>query len=137
MSESTDTSTSQTSSSPTSVLAHPMKTVTTTIDHMPGMDMVKGAVGGVLDMVGVVSPRARRVAAYTGAGLLGAAGVIEWPVAAAGAAVVWLTQPRPKHDGAAGNGHQSAATGTPRAAGTAQRRPRTAKASKADSGKHS
>ncbi|MEU6346905.1 hypothetical protein ABZ883_38860 [Streptomyces sp. NPDC046977] len=33
--------------------------------------------------------------AYTGAGLLGAAGIVEWPLAAAGAAAVWLTQPRP------------------------------------------
>ncbi|WP_370067093.1 hypothetical protein [Streptacidiphilus sp. MAP5-3] len=40
-----------------------------------------------------MSPHTRRVAAYAGAGLLGAAGVVEWPVAAAGAAVVWLTQP--------------------------------------------
>jgi hypothetical protein len=49
----------------------------------------------MLDTVGIVSPRARRVAAYTGAGILGMAGVVEWPVAVAGAAAVWLTQPRP------------------------------------------
>lgn len=33
--------------------------------------------------------------AYTGAGLLGVAGIVEWPIALTGAAVVWLTQPKP------------------------------------------
>ncbi|MCE0446380.1 hypothetical protein LT493_21745 [Streptomyces tricolor] len=48
-----------------------------------------------LDKVGAVSPRGRRMAVYAGAGLLGVAGVVEWPVAVTGAAVAWLTQPRP------------------------------------------
>ncbi len=101
MSETTSTSASRTSSAGTSMLAHPVHTVTETVRHVPGAGVVKGAVDGVLDTIGAVSPRARRVAAYAGAGLLGAAGLIEWPVAAAGAAVVWLTQPRPhEHDGA-------------------------------------
>ncbi|MFF7213056.1 hypothetical protein ACFZAU_21350 [Streptomyces sp. NPDC008238] len=65
-----------------------------TAQRLPGADAVKGAFDSVLDTVGVVSPQTRRVAAYTGAGLLGVAGVVEWPVAAAGAAAVWLTQQR-------------------------------------------
>ncbi|WP_435807582.1 hypothetical protein [Streptomyces canus] len=51
--------------------------------------------GGALDRVGAVSPRGRRLAVYAGAGVLGVAGVVEWPVAVTGAAVAWLTQPRP------------------------------------------
>ncbi|MFJ7945109.1 hypothetical protein ACIQ6K_15885 [Streptomyces sp. NPDC096354] len=77
------------------VLTHPMRRVMTAVDRVPGADRVKGIVDGVLDSVGIVSPHARRVAAYTGAGLLGVAGVVEWPVAVTGAAVVWLTQSRP------------------------------------------
>ncbi|MFB7308309.1 hypothetical protein [Streptomyces sp. NPDC056192] len=83
-------------------LAHPMRRVMTAVDRVPGADRVKGIVDGVLDSVGIVSPHARRVAAYTGAGLLGVAGVVEWPVAVTGAAVVWLTQPRPTDTAEAG-----------------------------------
>ncbi|MFD4230228.1 hypothetical protein [Streptomyces sp. NPDC058545] len=83
-------------------LAHPMRRVMTAVDRVPGADRVKGIVDGVLDSVGIVSPHARRVAAYTGAGLLGVAGVVEWPVAVTGAAVVWLTQPRPTDAAGAG-----------------------------------
>ncbi len=75
-------------------MTHPLDTVKSTAQRLPGAGAVKGAFDGVLDTVGVVSPRTRRVAAYTGAGLLGVAGVVEWPVAAAGAAAVWLTQQR-------------------------------------------
>lgn len=75
--------------------AQPIAAVTAAVNRVPGASIVKGLAGGVLDTVGVVSPRARRFATYTGVGLLGVAGVIEWPVAAAAAAVVWLTQPRP------------------------------------------
>ncbi|MFJ5723046.1 hypothetical protein [Streptomyces sp. NPDC093149] len=77
-------------------LAHPMKMATTAVEKVPGADRAKEFVDGVLDSVGIVSPHARRVAAYAGAGLLGVVGVVEWPVAAAGAAAVWLTQQRPK-----------------------------------------
>jgi hypothetical protein len=70
--------------------------MTAAVQHVPGAHAVKGVADGVLDTVGSVSPHARRVAAYAGVGLLGVAGVVEWPVAAAGAAVVWLTQQRPK-----------------------------------------
>ncbi|MER7394166.1 hypothetical protein ABT381_01445 [Streptomyces sp. NPDC000151] len=74
-------------------------------DHLrqvPGVKEVTKAAEGALNAVGVVSPRGRRVAAYTGVGLLGVAGVIEWPIAVAGAAAVWLTQPRPEEDGQGG-----------------------------------
>ncbi|WP_229332432.1 hypothetical protein [Streptomyces sp. UNOC14_S4] len=67
-------------------------------DHVPGAGLVKGAANGVLGAVGSVSPQARRAAAYAGIGVLGVVGLVEWPVAAAGAAVVWLTQQRPAHD---------------------------------------
>ncbi|MFJ9680583.1 hypothetical protein ACIRP2_21400 [Streptomyces sp. NPDC101194] len=77
-------------------LSHPVQMVTTAVEKVPGADRAKEFVDGVLDSVGIVSPHARRVAAYAGAGLLGVVGVVEWPVAAAGAAAVWLTQQRPK-----------------------------------------
>ncbi|MER6075794.1 hypothetical protein ABT187_44990 [Streptomyces sp. NPDC001817] len=53
------------------------------------------AAGGALDWIGAISPRGRRMAVYTGAGVLGITGVVEWPLALTGAAVAWLTQPRP------------------------------------------
>ncbi|MEZ0070174.1 hypothetical protein ABIA32_006226 [Streptacidiphilus sp. MAP12-20] len=93
-----------------SLLLHPVEAVTSAVRHAPGASAVKGAFDGVLDTVGVASPHTRRVLAYAGVGLLGAVGVVEWPVAAAGAAVVWLTQPlRP------GQGEASAKAGAPRA----------------------
>ncbi|GCB49573.1 hypothetical protein SNL152K_6912 [Streptomyces sp. NL15-2K] len=61
---------------------------------MPGAGLVGRAAEGTLDRIGAVSPRGRRIAVYTGAGVLGVAGVVEWPVAITGAAVAWLTQPR-------------------------------------------
>ena len=79
MSETTSTSASRTSSAGTSMLAHPVHTVTETVRHVPGAGVVKGAVDGVLDTIGAVSPRARRVAAYAGAGLLGAAALVHDP----------------------------------------------------------
>lgn len=84
--------------SPSSRAAGPsgaLGAVQAVVDHVPGAGLVKEAVNGTLDVVGSVSPRARRAAVYAGAGILGAAGLVEWPVAAAGAAVVWLTQQRP------------------------------------------
>ncbi|MDX2730240.1 MULTISPECIES: hypothetical protein [Streptomyces] len=87
-------------------LTHPVRRVMTAVDRVPGADRVKGIVDGVLDSVGIVSPHARRVAAYTGAGLLGVAGVVEWPVAVTGAAVVWLTQSRPTDGEARAEGLQ-------------------------------
>jgi hypothetical protein len=93
---STSSSESAASSGPAKLLAHPVDTMTAAVSHVPGASVVRGVANGMLDKVGAVSPHARRVAAYAGVGLLGAVGVVEWPVAAAGAAVVWLTQPRPK-----------------------------------------
>lgn len=80
-------------------LPGPLRAITPDLRHVPGVKEVTKAAEGALNAVGVVSPRGRRVAAYTGAGLLGVAGLIEWPIAVAGAAAVWLTQPRPDEDG--------------------------------------
>ncbi|AIR96839.1 hypothetical protein [Streptomyces glaucescens] len=80
---------------PSSVLTGPVRVTGSALRRMPGAGMVSKAAEGTLDTVGAVSPRGRRIAVYTGAGLLGAAGVVEWPVAVAGAAVAWLTQPKP------------------------------------------
>ncbi|MGK4584714.1 hypothetical protein [Kitasatospora sp. HPMI-4] len=131
MSDSAGTSSASSSPEGTPKLMHQVEAVTSAVRQVPGASLVKGVLDGALDAVGVVSPRARRVAAYAGVGLLGVVGVVEWPVAAAGAAIVWLTQSRP------GN----AARGTARtdarkpAAGPAERpkpepETRTAKAAK-------
>ncbi|MER6104684.1 hypothetical protein ABT115_20765 [Streptomyces sp. NPDC001832] len=95
-------------------LTHPVQMATTAVEKVPGADRAKEFVDGVLDSVGIVSPRARRVAAYTGAGLLGVAGVVEWPVVAAGAAAVWLTQQRPKDAEAARMAGEARAEGAQR-----------------------
>ncbi|WP_234382583.1 hypothetical protein [Streptomyces dysideae] len=76
-------------------LPEPLRTAASALRRVPGAEMVGKAAEGTLDKVGVVSPRGRRIAVYTGAGVLGVAGVVEWPVALTGAAVAWLTQPRP------------------------------------------
>ncbi|MES4891815.1 hypothetical protein [Streptomyces sp. NPDC096012] len=80
-----------------SVLTAPLRGAASVLRKVPGAGTVSRAAGGTLDKVGAVSPRGRRMAVYAGAGLLGAAGVVEWPVAVTGAAVAWLTQPRPAH----------------------------------------
>lgn len=90
----------------------PVDTVVSAVRHIPGAGAVGGMVDGMLGTVGIVSPRARRIAAYTGAGLLGAFGAVDWPVAVAGAAAVWLTQARPAPSGA------QAGTATARPAGS-------------------
>jgi hypothetical protein len=77
-------------------LPQPLRTAASTLQKVPGAGMVGKAAEGALDRIGAVSPRGRRMAVYTGAGVLGVAGVVEWPVALTGAAVAWLTQPRPK-----------------------------------------
>lgn len=82
-----------------SALATPLRNVASAVRHVPGAEMVSKAAEGTLDRIGAVSPRGRRMAVYAGAGVLGAVGVVEWPVALTGAAVAWLTQPRPQHDG--------------------------------------
>ena len=80
-----------------SVLTAPVHGAASVLRKVPGAGMVGRAAEQTLDKVGAVSPRGRRMAVYAGAGLLGAVGVVEWPVALTGAAVAWLTQPRPTH----------------------------------------
>ncbi|MEV5508630.1 hypothetical protein [Streptomyces orinoci] len=100
----------------------PLGAVQAVMDHVPGAGLVKEAVNGTLDVVGSVSPRARRVAVYAGVGILGAAGLVEWPVAAAGAAVVWLTQQRPRSNSEAGEAPTGQRQDSPTIASTAPKR---------------
>ncbi|MFJ9716609.1 hypothetical protein ACIRPQ_11800 [Streptomyces sp. NPDC101213] len=102
-------------------LPQPLRAAASVLGRVPGAGLVGRAAGGALDKVGAVSPRGRRLAVYTGAGVLGVAGVVEWPVAVTGAAVAWLTQPRPQRrpDGAAAATGTGAATATGTGAGTA------------------
>ncbi|MFE8947041.1 hypothetical protein [Streptomyces sp. NPDC007856] len=79
-----------------SVLTAPLRGAASALRRVPGAGMVTRAAEETLDKMGAVSPRGRRIAVYAGAGVLGAAGVVEWPVALTGAAVAWLTQPRPE-----------------------------------------
>ncbi|MEU0113739.1 hypothetical protein ABZ137_08390 [Streptomyces bobili] len=92
----TETETGRKSNS-TQELPQPLRAAASVLGKVPGAGTVGRAAEGALDKVGAVSPRGRRLAVYTGAGVLGVAGVVEWPVAVAGAAVAWLTQPRPQH----------------------------------------
>ncbi|MFI6357189.1 hypothetical protein ACIBJF_32105 [Streptomyces sp. NPDC050743] len=86
-----------------SALTAPLRGAASALRRVPGAGMVGRAAEETLDKVGAVSPRGRRIAVYAGAGVLGAAGVVEWPVALTGAAVAWLTQPRPRHPVGGGN----------------------------------
>ncbi|WP_230396580.1 hypothetical protein [Streptomyces blattellae] len=83
-------------------LREPLHTTASALRRVPGAGVVTRAAEGTLDTVGAVSPRGRRMVAYTGAGLLGVAGIVEWPIALTGAAVVWLTQPKPGGNGETG-----------------------------------
>jgi hypothetical protein len=87
-------------------LPQPLRAVASGLRHVPGAEQVGKVAGDALDRIGAVSPRGRRMAVYAGAGVLGVAGVVEWPVALTGAAVAWLTQPRhgQRPDGASTNG---------------------------------
>ncbi|MFD8673537.1 hypothetical protein ACFV1A_10695 [Streptomyces seoulensis] len=78
-----------------SVLTAPLRGAASLLSKVPGASAVNRAAQDTLDVIGVISPRGRRLAVYTGAGVLGVAGVVEWPVALTGAAIAWLTQPRP------------------------------------------
>ncbi|MGW1541698.1 hypothetical protein ACWCPM_15930 [Streptomyces sp. NPDC002309] len=80
-------------------LPAPLRAPVTALRRVPGAGVVTKVADGALDAVGTVSPRGRRVAVYTGAGLLGVAGVVEWPIALTVAGVAWLTQPKPRHEG--------------------------------------
>ncbi|WP_189397136.1 MULTISPECIES: hypothetical protein [Streptomyces] len=75
-------------------LPQPLRAVASGLRRLPGAEQVSKAADSALDRIGAVSPRSRRMAVYAGAGVLGVAGVVEWPVALTGAAVAWLTQPR-------------------------------------------
>ncbi len=76
-------------------LVQPFRAVASGLRRLPGAQQVERAAGGALETIGAVSPRGRRMAVYAGAGVLGVAGLVEWPVALTGAAVAWLTRPRP------------------------------------------
>ncbi|MFF8866298.1 hypothetical protein ACF08B_30100 [Streptomyces sp. NPDC015139] len=78
-----------------SELPQPLQTISSGLRRIPGVEQLNKITDGALDRIGAISPRGRRLAVYTGAGVLGFAGVVEWPLALAGAAVAWLTQPRP------------------------------------------
>ncbi|MGW1004330.1 hypothetical protein [Streptomyces sp. NPDC002520] len=78
-----------------SAVSEPLRNAASAVRRVPGVGVVSKAAEGTLDKIGAVSPRSRRLAVYAGAGVLGVAGVVEWPVALTGAAVAWLTQPRP------------------------------------------
>ncbi|MEU1480471.1 hypothetical protein [Streptomyces sp. NPDC005760] len=83
------------SPSSTQGLPQPLRAAVSVLGKVPGAGTVGRVAEGALDRVGAVSPRGRRLAVYAGAGVLGVAGIVEWPVAVTGAAVAWLTQPRP------------------------------------------
>lgn len=84
-------------------LPRPLHAAASAVRKVPGAETVGRAAEGALDRIGAVSPRGRRVLVYTGAGVLGVAGLVEWPVAVTGAAVAWLTQPRGRdRNGSAG-----------------------------------
>ena len=83
------------SPSPAQGLPQPLRAAASVLGKVPGAGTVGRVAEGALDRVGAVSPRGRRLAVYAGAGVLGVAGIVEWPVAVTGAAVAWLTQPRP------------------------------------------
>lgn len=98
--------------SASSVLTAPVRGAASVLGRLPGAGTVARAAEGALDKVGAVSPRGRRMAVYTGAGVLGVAGVVEWPVALTGAAVAWLTQPRPAPSARAGGSGEAVEAGT-------------------------
>lgn len=85
-------------------LPQPLRAAVSALGKVPGAGTVGRVAGGTLDRVAAVSPRGRRLAVYAGAGVLGVAGIVEWPVAVTGAAVAWLTQPRPGDVGAGSSG---------------------------------
>ncbi|MFF4800660.1 hypothetical protein ACFY1U_20030 [Streptomyces sp. NPDC001351] len=93
-------------------LLEPLRTAASGLRRVPGAGVVSRATEGALDKIGAVSPQGRRMAVYTGAGLLGVAGVVEWPVALTGAAVAWLTQPKPEDKPSTSAGSGRTASGT-------------------------
>lgn len=110
------------SPSPAQWLPQPLRAAVSVLGRVPGAGTVGRLAGGALDRVGAVSPRGRRLAVYAGAGVLGVAGVVEWPVAVTGAAVAWLTQPRPGEHGEHGE-PGGASRPTPRVLASSHGRP--------------
>ncbi|MET9394506.1 hypothetical protein ABZY20_29580 [Streptomyces sp. NPDC006624] len=113
---------------PSSDLPQPLRTVVAGVKHLPGAQQVGKVAEGALDRIGAISPRGRRMAVYTGAGVLGVAGLVEWPVALTGAAVAWLTQPRPAQrpgDGSPNGGTRTATAGERGADTAAEEEPDT------------
>ncbi|MEU5179754.1 hypothetical protein AB0G49_06825, partial [Streptomyces longwoodensis] len=94
--------------SSTSALPGPVRTAASTLGKVPGAGLVGRVAGGAWHRAGALSPRGRRMAVYAGAGVLGVAGVVEWPVAVTGAAVAWLTRPRPEERQAGPRGEGAA-----------------------------
>lgn len=120
--------------SPSGAVA-PLRAAASAVRKVPGAEALTRAGEGILDKVESVSPRGRRLAVYTGAGVLGAVGAVEWPVALTGAAVVWLTQARPKEaEGRAttgaltGSAAPTTAPAAPQRASTGRRAPAPAPA---------
>lgn len=100
-------------------LPQPLRAMASGLRHLPGAEQVGKVAEDALDRIGAVSPRGRRMAVYAGAGVLGVAGVVEWPVALTGAAVAWLTQPRPGQrpdDASPNGGNETGTTGQHRSA---------------------
>ncbi|MFH8236465.1 hypothetical protein [Streptomyces sp. NPDC018321] len=77
-------------------LPRPLHAAASALRKVPGAGTVGRAAEGALDRIGAASPRGRRAVVYTGAGVLGIAGLVEWPVAVTAGAVAWLTRPRPQ-----------------------------------------
>ncbi|MFI7400709.1 hypothetical protein ACIBW9_09485 [Streptomyces sp. NPDC049541] len=119
-------------------LLEPLRTAASALRRVPGAGAVTRATEGALDRIGAISPQGRRIAVYTGAGVLGLAGVVEWPIALTGAAVAWLTQPKPEdrpttsaRSGSTPSGTRGRTTATLTKNTTAQTKKATALAKKA------
>ncbi|MGA5125009.1 hypothetical protein ACPCTK_23800 [Streptomyces pseudogriseolus] len=92
-----------------SELPQPLRAVVSHLRRLPGAEQAGRAAGSALGTLGALTPRGRRIAVYTGAGVLGVAGLVEWPVAVTGAAVAWLTRPRDERGTADGASRTPAA----------------------------
>lgn len=112
-------------------LLEPLRTAASALRRVPGAGAVTRATEGALDRIGAVSPQGRRIAVYTGAGVLGLAGVVEWPIALTGAAVAWLTQPKPEDKPSTSAGSGSTTSGTRGRTTAAQTKKATAQTKKA------
>ncbi|MEV6943193.1 hypothetical protein AB0N07_14585 [Streptomyces sp. NPDC051172] len=112
-------------------LLEPLRAAASALRRVPGAGVVSRTTEGALDRIGAVSPQGRRIAVYTGAGVLGLAGVVEWPIALTGAAVAWLTQPKPEDRPSTSAGSRSTTSGTRARTAAAPAKKATAPAKKA------